>query len=227
MSRDEGYFLKMKKGPFFGIIFRLKIQWILLRTWCKKCKSISAYIPYWTIPIIGSQTFWQHWGHSTRYSTKMAQKWGSVSQESSSQERDSSVISSTAPPKDQDFHCSLKSHLWQPLTPPILHHWSLASAVPNDPSDPPGMYLRSGCLWLKLKWNKCCFSVNAGDMEDMFQALSDTQIFVFKDESLVLRGWESPVDRSLEVKSMIHVLLRGHSLMGWLIWIWGQVPLDA
>lgn len=64
-------------------------------------------------------------------------------------------------------------------------------------------------------------------MEDMFQALSDTQMFVFKDESLVLRGWESPVDRSLEVKSMIHVLLRGHSLMGWLIWIWGQVPLDA
>lgn len=93
---------------------------------------------------------------------------------------DSSVISSTAPPKDQDFHCSLKSHLWQPLTLPHPPSWGLARALPNGPSDPTGMYLRSGCLWLKLEWyRKCCLLVNAGDMEDMFQALRGTQIFVF------------------------------------------------
>ena len=154
LSKDE-------KGPFFGLFSAQKSSEFSVEDLVKKCKSISANIHYWTIPIIGSQSSLKPSSNIGDILLDIPGKWHKKEAQYHRNHHPKSgfswAISSTAPPKDQDFHCSLKSRLWQPLTPPILHHWSLASAVPNDPSDPAGMYLRSGCLWLKLKWNKCCF----------------------------------------------------------------------
>ena len=208
-------FSKDENGPFLGLFSAQKSSEFhnglsLLRTWCKSCESISAYVHCWTLRITASQSSPKPSGNIGDILLDIPEKWHEIQVQNHRNYAKSGFFSNfiyCTPQKNQDFHCSLKSHLWQPLTPSPSIMGSNAFRPARNVSQ----------IWVPL------VEVNAGDMEDVFEALSGTRFCFlpcYKMESLVF----------FEARNLLWIGALEVKLIAWLDWlvsIWGQVLLDA
>ena len=166
MSGDEGYFLKMKKDHFWDY-FPPKNpvnSTIVFLCWGLGAKNVSRFQPTFITgpspslvvkvpPNLLATLGTFYWTFRENGTKKRLNITGIIMPRAG-------FFSNFIPLHPQKIKTSIAAwnHIfgnpWRPHPHHGVSHGPFRTALPSDPS---GMYLRSGCLWLKLEWyRKCC-----------------------------------------------------------------------